>query len=297
MMDRTWRIAMTARRPARRRSLPRPVRLGIALVAIVVTVLAPSVAEAAPMAVAAPRADVNAVSLSRVKIGLSTTMTGLASPVFVTNAHDGSGRLFVIEQRGTIRVYRSGALLATPYLDIRSRVEFSGERGLLGLAFHPDYATNGKFYVDYTEAATGDIIVAEFQSGSPASDTAPASSFRQLLRVNHRAHANHNGGMIAFGPDGYLYIGTGDGGGAGDPSHNAQNLRSNLGKILRIDVNGTQSGLAYRIPSTNPYARSTVYRREIWSTACRARCGSVTSARTATRRSTGSPGRSAWAGR
>ncbi len=165
----------------------------------------------------------------------------------------------------TIRVFRAGTLLSTPYLDIRSRVAFGGERGLLGLAFHPSYATNGKFYVDFTEASTGDIIVAEFRSGSPGSDTAPASSYRQLLRINHRAYANHNGGMIAFGRDGYLYIGTGDGGGSGDSLRSGQSLRSRLGKILRIDVNGTQTGLAYRIPATNPYARSTVYKREIWS--------------------------------
>jgi glucose/arabinose dehydrogenase len=144
-------------------------------------------------------------------------------------------------------------------------VEAGGERGLLGLAFHPNFASNGKFYVDFTERGTGDIIIAEFQTSSPGADTVSASSYRPLLRINHRTYANHNGGMLAFGRDGYLYIGTGDGGGSGNPLRTAQSLRSRLGKILRIDVNGTQTGLAYRIPPGNPYATSSTSAREIWS--------------------------------
>jgi glucose/arabinose dehydrogenase len=237
------------------------VRAGIALAALV-TVLVPAVADASPI-VPAPEVTAAAASFSRVKVGLVTRMTGLAGPVFVANAGDGSNRLFVVEQRGTIRVYRAG-LKSTPYLDIRSRVEAGGERGLLGLAFHPQYASNGKFYVDFTERGTGDIIVAEFQSGTPSADTAPASSYRPLLRIYHRSYANHNGGMLAFGRDGYLYIATGDGGGSGNPLRTAQSLKSRLGKILRIDVNGTQAGLAYRIPPSNPYATSTTSAREIW---------------------------------
>lgn len=204
-------------------------------------------------------------SYSNVKIGLTRVMTGLTGPVFVTNAHDGSGRLFIVEQRGIIKIYKSGQVLSTPFLDMRSRVVSGGERGLLGLAFHPGYKTNRKFYVFFTEAGTGDLIIAEYRASSTNANRASSTSFRRLLRIYHRTYANHNGGMLAFGPDGYLYIGTGDGGGAGDTANHAQSRKSLLGKLLRIDVNGTSGSLAYRIPPTNPYATSTIYRREIWS--------------------------------
>jgi glucose/arabinose dehydrogenase len=202
---------------------------------------------------------------SAVRVGLTKIMSGLVDPVFVTNAGDASNRLFVVEQGGVIRIFENGRLLATPFLDIRAKVEAGGERGLLGLAFHPNFATDRRFYVFFTERATGDLIVAQYLASSTNHNRALTSSFRRLLRIDHRANANHNGGMLAFGPDGYLYIGTGDGGGAGDMPNNSQSLRTRLGKLLRIDVNGTSPGLAYRIPPSNPYATSATSRREIWS--------------------------------
>ena len=142
----------------------------------------------------------------------------------------------------------------------------SSEQGLLALAFHPDYEHNRKFYVLFTEKGTGDVIVAEYKASTVDRNKASSSSFRRLLRIGHRDNTNHNGGMLAFGKkNGYLYISVGDGGGGGDTPNNAQNLGSRLGKLLRIDVNGTQTGLAYRIPSNNPWAKSKTAKREIWS--------------------------------
>jgi glucose/arabinose dehydrogenase len=182
-------------------------------------------------------------------IGLTAVGGSFSSPILVTNARDGSGRLFVAEQGGRIRIItKSGAKLATPFLDIHSLVSCCGERGLLGLAFHPSYRSNGRFYVDYTDV-NGNTVVAEYHRSSTnlASKTA-----RILLRVA-QPYPNHNGGMLAFGPDGYLYIALGDGGSAGDPGNRAQNIDSLLGKILRINVNTRTGSLAYGIPSSNPF--------------------------------------------
>ena len=131
-------------------------------------------------------------------VGLQPFMTGLDGPVLVTNAGDGSRRLFVVEQRGVIKVWRSGHALPT-FLDMRSKVEFSGEQGLLALAFHPDYEHNRKFYVLYTEKGTGDVIVAEYKASTVDRNNASRASFRRLLRIGHRVNTNHNGGMLAFG--------------------------------------------------------------------------------------------------
>ncbi len=189
---------------------------------------------------------------------------GLASPVGITNAGDGSGRLFVVEQAGRIRIVSKGGSLApTPFLDIRSRVTCCGERGLLGLAFHPAYRANRRFYVSYTDA-TGALVVAEYRRSATHADRASATE-RRLLRIPHPTNANHNGGQIAFGPDGYLYIGTGDGGGAGDAAGNAQRRSTLLGKILRIAPNVTSATPAYRVPPTNPWATSPTIRHEIWA--------------------------------
>ena len=202
---------------------------------------------------------------SNVSISLTPFMTGLDGPVQLTNAADGSKRLFVVEQRGVIKVWRAGHGLST-FLDMRSKVEFSGEQGLLALAFHPSYEHNRKFYVLFTEKATGDVIVAEYKASATNPNKASPTSFRRLLRIGHRANTNHNGGTLAFGKkNGYLYISVGDGGGGGDTPNNSQNLASRLGKILRIDVNGTSGNLAYRIPSNNPYAKSKTAKHEIWS--------------------------------
>ncbi len=207
---------------------------------------------------------VPAPSQAALTLGLVTVASGLDKPVALTNAGDGSGRLFVVEQAGTIRVIsRTGALLAAPFLDIRRRVACCGERGLLGLAFHPSYATNGRFYVAYTDA-DGALVVGEHRRSSANANRASTSE-RRIIRIPHPGYANHNGGQLAFGPDGYLYIGTGDGGGGGDPNENGQDRRALLGKILRIAPNVASTTPAYRIPSTNPWAKSPTLRREIWS--------------------------------
>ncbi len=185
---------------------------------------------------------------------------GLGRLTFVTNAGDNSGRLFILEQIGRIRIYKDGGLLSEPFLDITDRVgsQFN-EQGLLGLAFHPNYPTNGRFFVNYTDVL-GNTVVSEFLvSGDP--DRADPLSERVILTIN-QPFSNHNGGMIAFGPDEYLYIATGDGGSGGDPHDNGQNLLSLLGKILRIDVDSAEP---YGIPPSNPFAGNPNARPEIWA--------------------------------
>lgn len=198
----------------------------------------------------------------RVRLTFGTLSTGLASPVAVATASDGSGRIYIGEQAGRIRLRIPNGLVSAPFLDITDRVLDGGERGLLGIAFHPQYYANGNFYVYYTDNE-GDVRVSRFHT-TPGSFTAPASSEVVLLDIAHRENSNHNGGAIAFGKDGYLYLGIGDGGGSGDPRGNAQNNGVLLGKILRIDVNRACSPLRYCIPSTNPLVRSTTARKEIW---------------------------------
>ena len=181
---------------------------------------------------------------------------GLASPVYLTAPSDDS-RLFVVEQPGRIRIVKNGALLPTPFLDITSRVVSGGERGLLSMAFDPAYATNGRFYVYYT-GAQGDISVDRFTVSSNA-DVANTTSGR-VITIQHRANSNHNGGLLLFGQDGMLYLGTGDGGGAGDVPNNAQNVGVLLGKILRLNV----ASLPYTIPAGNPFANQ-AGADEIWA--------------------------------
>ncbi|HXV68287.1 MAG TPA: PQQ-dependent sugar dehydrogenase [Nitrospira sp.] len=173
----------------------------------------------------------------------------LENPLFVTHAGDGSGRLFIVEQPGRIRVLERNVLLPTPFLDMTERVLSGGERGLLGLAFHPDFRHNGRFYVNYTRRPDGATVVAECRRGASPHH---AMCDERILMVVPQPYPNHNGGMVAFGPDGYLYIGFGDGGSGGDPGNRAQNPHELLGKILRIDVD---HGDPYGIPSDNPYVR------------------------------------------
>ncbi len=158
--------------------------------------------------------------------------SGLRSPVHMA-APAGDARLFIVEQDGRIIVLKDGAILPRAFLDISARVGSGGERGLLSLAFHPRYAENGRFFVDYTDRQ-GETNVSEFRA-VPGADTAIAGSERRLLRI-HQPFANHNGGHVLFGPDGRLYVGMGDGGAAGDPAGNAQDPRALLGKVLRLDV-------------------------------------------------------------
>ena len=177
-------------------------------------------------------------------------IAGFERPLFLTHAGDGSRRLFVVEQPGTIRIIDQGVLRAAPFLDLRDRVATDdGERGLLGLAFHPDYRRNGRFFVNYTRRPDGATVVAEYRRGG-----APGAASRdeRVLMVVKQPDSNHNGGMVAFGPDGYLYVGLGDGGGAGDPGNRAQKSNELLGKILRIDVD---HGDPYVIPEDNPFAK------------------------------------------
>lgn len=187
----------------------------------------------------------------------SEVISGLQSPIGIANAGDGSGRLFIIEQVGVIRFAENGKLSAQPFLDITDRVGAnSSERGLLGLAFHPNYKENGTFYVNYTKP-DGNSVVARFHANG---NTADPASEKKLLNIT-QPFANHNGGSVVFGPDGYLYLGFGDGGSGGDPYGNGQSKNTLLGKILRIDVD---HGDPYAIPQDNPFA-SGGGQAEIWA--------------------------------
>jgi glucose/arabinose dehydrogenase len=182
-------------------------------------------------------------------VGLKRVGT-FAEPVYVTSPPGDRRRVFVVERGGRIRVLLDGKRLAQPFLDIRGKVSSGGERGLLSLAFAPDYATSGRFYVDYTDAG-GDTRVVEYRRQSK--ERADPASARQLI-FQRQPEPNHNGGLLLFGPDGKLYIGFGDGGGRGDPHGprgNAQNLGTLLGKILRIDPL-PEGGGPYGIPASNP---------------------------------------------
>lgn len=204
-------------------------------------------------AAGSPPAPVPVVPAS--SISLTQVATGFNSPVAITNAGDGSGRLFVVEQGGAIRILRNGVVEPQPFLDISSLITPGGEQGLLGLAFPPSYAVRQSFYVNYiNRTGIGNTVIARFAAGSDPNRADPAS--RQELLMIAQPFANHNGGQLAFGPDGLLYIGSGDGGSAGDPLNNGQNTVSLLGKILRLDV---LSGPAPAIPAGNPFGN------EVWA--------------------------------
>jgi glucose/arabinose dehydrogenase len=176
------------------------------------------------------------------------------APVYVAAAPGAKGLLFVVEQPGTIRVKRSGRTLARPFLDIKDLVSYGNERGLLSVAFPPDYERSRRFYV-YFNNKSGDVEIDEFKRAAHSQTHAVRSSRRTLLTIAHRQADNHNGGQLQFGPDGYLYAGTGDGGGAGDQFDNASKLDSLLGKLLRIDPTPgkARNGHPYKIPPGNPY--------------------------------------------
>ena len=191
-------------------------------------------------------------------LDLALVASGLTKPVYLT-APAGDARLFVVEQPGRIRIVKNGQLLPSPFLDITSRVSYGDERGLLSMAFDPQYATNGFFYVYYTSAPNGDIVVERY-GGTVGADVAGTTP-TLVIAIPHPGAANHNGGLVTFGPDGMLYMGTGDGGGGGDPSGNAQNQNVLLGKLLRLDVHT----LPYTIPTTNPFRGQAGKRGEIWA--------------------------------
>jgi glucose/arabinose dehydrogenase len=186
-------------------------------------------------------------------------VTGLAQPLFLTQPLN-DGRIFVVDQGGTIRVIRNGVLQTTPFLDVTSKVSLGDERGLLSVAFHPRYATNKFFYVYFT-GLNGEIRVERFTATADP-EVADPTSETLIITVPHPTYANHNGGLVSFGPDGMLYIGLGDGGGGGDPFGNAQNYDALLGSILRIDVD---HGDPYAIPADNPFAGQMNRRGEIWA--------------------------------
>jgi len=186
-------------------------------------------------------------------------VSGLERPVDLQTPGDRS-RLFVLEQRGRIRLLRGRTLVATPFLDITDRVGSGGsEQGLLGLAFHPRFPENGRFFVNYTDRR-GDTHIAEFRAAASA-DTADPGTERTIL-TQDQPFSNHNGGQLAFGSDGFLYIGLGDGGSGGDPLGSGQDLGSLLGKLLRIDVDAAQP---YGVPGSNPFLSRTGARPEIWA--------------------------------
>lgn len=194
-------------------------------------------------------------------VGLEPLNASFTQPVHIAHAPGDSRHLWVVEQTGTIKVYdlAADAVRRTPFLSINDLVSAGGERGLLSVAFHPDYAANGRFFVNYTDRR-GHTQIVEYRAGPDRLVADPASA-RPILQIDQPA-SNHNGGTMIFGPDGYLYIGTGDGGRAGDPWGNAQNPSTLLGKMLRIDVDG---GEPYGVPADNPFVGRRGARPEIWA--------------------------------
>jgi glucose/arabinose dehydrogenase len=202
---------------------------------------------------------------SQVQITLTPFVSGFSSPLDLENAGDSTNRLFVVEQAGTIRIIQNGAIVPTPFLDITSKVTSGGETGLLGVTFHPSFAQHPLFYVNYTRTVSGQLqtVIAEYQVAAGNPNLADPNSERILLIVN-QPFANHNAGQLAFGPDGMLYFGLGDGGSGGDPLGNGQNLQTLLGKMLRIDVDHTAGTKPYAIPADNPFASGGGL-QEIWA--------------------------------
>lgn len=189
----------------------------------------------------------NAGALSLVLLEVAA---GFADPLFLTSPA-GDARLFVVERAGRIRIVQNGVVAPVPFLDISARVNAAGEGGLLSMAFDPQYATNGAFYVYFTDP-TGDVAIERFRVSGNPSLADPVSALR-ILTITHRAFSNHKGGLVAFGTDGFLYIAPGDGGGGGDPLGSGQNLNTLLGKILRIDVSNASALQPYAIPPGNPF--------------------------------------------
>ncbi|HUR91054.1 MAG TPA: PQQ-dependent sugar dehydrogenase [Gemmatimonadaceae bacterium] len=206
--------------------------------------------------------DPAVITPPNVDLALQPVASGLISPVHLASPPN-DARLFIVEQRGRIRIVQNGQLLATPFLDITAKVMYGGEQGLLSVAFHPQYATNRHFYVYYTDQ-NGDILVERYTATSASSNTADPASAQTIIGIPHPTNTNHNGGQLVFGPDGFLYIGTGDGGAGNDPPNNAQNRNVLLGKILRLDVNPASSA-AYSIPTSNPFVSQSGARGEIWA--------------------------------
>jgi glucose/arabinose dehydrogenase len=201
-------------------------------------------------------------------IQLEQVATGLTQPTNITNAGDGSGRIFIVQETGEILIFINGSVLPTPFLDISDLVRQAPEVGLLGLAFHPDYAGNGFFYVDYTRVEDGATVVARYQVSAADPNVADPNSAQTVL-IQPQPGGDHNGGQLAFGPNGYLYISIGDGGCCGDPFRTGQDLETWLGKILRVDVNGDDfpgdPDRNYAVPPDNPFVNNPDALDEIWA--------------------------------
>lgn len=209
---------------------------------------------------------INNQAMQPVDYQLVEVARGFSRPLYVTHAGDGSDRLFVVEQSGAIKIIDDGAVLNTPFLDVSGLISETAtgggytEQGLLGLAFAPDYAATGVFYVNYTDR-NGNSVIARYRVSEGDPNVADPTSAEQLLYLQ-QPYRNHNGGHMAFGPDGYLYVVFGDGGSGGDPEGNGQNLGTLLGTILRLDVN-TATG--YAVPADNPFVGNDAARPEIWA--------------------------------
>lgn len=223
-------------------------------------------------AIAVPLALTGSTPASaEVTFTLTRRLDGLDRPTQVTSAKDGSGRLFVTEQGGRVRVVKNGRLLRRPFLDLSSRVRAEGEGGLLSIAFHPDYVHKPYVWVSYTNR-TGNLRVARFRAPSPTANRVQPGSFTQVIDVHHPSEfTNHYAGQLAFGLSRLLFVSTGDGGSGGDPDNHAQDLSTMQGKILRLKVLGARKacGRAYCVPKGNPYAGSVPGRGEIWASGLR----------------------------
>jgi glucose/arabinose dehydrogenase len=245
---------MTMRRSRRARLL------GPLVSAALLTALAGAAPAVAKVTEPVNEPSVAPAALSSGQLTVVRVVGGFSSPLGVTHAGDGSGRLFVAEQGGRVRIVKGGKIIGT-FLDLTSRTDAVGERGLLGLAFHPDFSTN-RFVFAYYTTPGGDIRISRYQANM-AKTFASLTTEVHLITIEHSARSNHNGGSLVFGPDGYLYAGTGDGGGGGDPDENGQDRNVLLGKILRINP-GTGAGGGYSIPADNPFVGVPNTRDEIW---------------------------------
>jgi glucose/arabinose dehydrogenase len=269
-----------------------PGRLGIAIVVLIATACSPSASPSSAPTIAptssptpstaplaSPSVPVRTPSVSAsfdasapfdptgINLDVRVVVDGLAAPVDVTSAGDGSGRLFVVEQGGRIRIVKDGVLVARPFLDISDRITSGGERGLLGLAFHPDFPADPRFFVNYTDL-DGNTVIAQFKVDGSDPDVADPKSELVILGFK-QPYPNHNGGAVEFGPDGMLYVSTGDGGSAGDPQGNGQRLDTFLAKILRFDIGGNSAAVPYKVPPDNPFITVAGAKPEIWLTGLR----------------------------
>lgn len=224
--------------------------------AVVAAILTAGVLAAPVTATATATATTATISPSKVSVHLVKRASGFVDPVAVTSARDGASRLFVTEQRGTVRMLAGSAVAPKPYLGLRSRVVSGGEQGLLSIVFDPKFGSHPYLWAAYTRASDGALQVSRFHASSARATSVSASTEVKLFTVPHPQYTNHNSGQLMFGHDGYLYVTTGDGGGAGDPFGNAEKLTSLSGKLLRVDAEHFCGKRHYCIPPSNPFAKA-----------------------------------------